>query len=173
MAFHDTSELPGVLRLSAVCGFIRTPRTPATARLHLPPLLLSFNGTAHHEDLLHSVAILAARLKSPAQFVEETSLKVEAEARALRTAMIQRIGRLQERNDGIAQRLSPLPLHRSLEVASEAMSVLAPSRSNRGRAPTRMCAQGPRRSCFREQMPHILQSICHNLYTIELNLQRV
>ena len=73
-----------------------------------------------------AVAILAARLKSPAQFVEETSRKVEAEARALRTAMIQRLDRLQERNGGIAQRLSPLPLHRSLEVASEAMSVLAP-----------------------------------------------
>ena len=40
--------------------------------------------------------------------------------------MIQRLDRLQERNGGIAQRLSPLPLHRSLEVASEAMSVLAP-----------------------------------------------
>ena len=66
-----------------------------------------------------AVAILAARLKSPAQLVE-------AEARALRTAMIQRFDRLQERNGGIAQRLSPLPLHRSLEVASEAMSVLAP-----------------------------------------------
>ena len=73
-----------------------------------------------------SVALLAARLKSPALVVDEAGRKVESETRALHTAMAQRLDRQQERHDGIAQRLSAVPLRRTLETAAGSVRDLTP-----------------------------------------------
>ena len=73
-----------------------------------------------------AVALLAARLKNPAQLVDEAAHKVGAEARALSTAMTQRLDRHRERYNGTAHRLSPAPLRRSLETADVSVRGLAP-----------------------------------------------
>jgi exodeoxyribonuclease VII large subunit len=73
-----------------------------------------------------AVALLNARLKNPAQLLDEAAQKVGAEARALGMAMMQRLGRHRERHDGAVQRLSPAPLRRSLETADVSVRGLAP-----------------------------------------------
>lgn len=73
-----------------------------------------------------AVALLAARLKSPAQIVDEAGRKVEAEGRALQTAMTQRLDRQRDRYSGLAGRLSATPLQRTVDTAGDAARSLAP-----------------------------------------------
>ena len=73
-----------------------------------------------------SVTLLAARLKSPAQVVDEAGRKVDAEARALQTSMAQRFGRQQERFAVLSGRLASLPLRRTVEAAGNAVRDLSP-----------------------------------------------
>lgn len=83
-------------------------------------------GAGIAEQRGQAVALLAARLKSPAQIVEEAGRKVDAEGRALQTAMTQRLGRQQDRYSGLAGRLSATPLQRTVDTAGEAVRSLAP-----------------------------------------------
>lgn len=81
-------------------------------------------GVAAHRS--QAVALLAVRLKSPAQIVDEAGRKAEAEGRALQTAMAQRLGRHQERYEAISGRLTAAPLKRTVDSADSTLRDLAP-----------------------------------------------
>jgi exodeoxyribonuclease VII large subunit len=72
------------------------------------------------------VALLAARLKSPGQIVDDASRRVESEGRALQTAMIRRLDRQEDRYDGLVGRLAFAPIGRVVEGAGRVMADLAP-----------------------------------------------
>jgi exodeoxyribonuclease VII large subunit len=75
---------------------------------------------------IQATALLAARLKSPAQIVDEAGRKVDAEGRALRTAMARRMDRQEDRYEGLVGRLASSPVQRTVETAGGALRDLAP-----------------------------------------------
>lgn len=73
-----------------------------------------------------AVALLAARLKSPAQIVDEAGRRVDSEARAMQAAMVRRLDRQQDRFDSLSDRLAAAPMGRSVDNASRSLADLAP-----------------------------------------------
>ena len=82
------------------------------------------NGVAAQRG--QAVALLALRLKSPAQIVDEAGRTAEAEGRALQTAMAQRLNRHQERYETLSGRLAEAPLRRSVDSAGGLLRDLTP-----------------------------------------------
>lgn len=111
-------------------------------RLDVAAERLANAGAGISSQRLQAVALLAARLKSPAQIVDEASGKLEAEGRALATAMTQRIDRQRDRFGAVAERLSPAPLLRTVSGAEEVLQDLTPRLQ---RAADRHIADGERR----------------------------
>jgi len=95
-------------------------------RLDVAAERLTNTGTGVVAQRVQKVALLAARLKSPAQIVDEAGRKAEAEGRALKTAMAQRLGRHQERYEAVSGRLAAVPLKRTVDSADGALRDLAP-----------------------------------------------
>ena len=95
-------------------------------RLDVAAERLTNAGTGIATQRAQAVALLAARLKSPAQIVDEAGRKVEAEGRALQTAMVQRLDRQRDRYDALSGRLSATPLQRAVATAGGALQDLAP-----------------------------------------------
>ncbi len=73
-----------------------------------------------------SVALLAARLKSPAQIIDDAGHRVEGEARAMETAMTGHLARREDRYATLANRLASAPIGRSLDTADRSLATLAP-----------------------------------------------
>ena len=95
-------------------------------RLDVTAERLGNAGTAAVNQRMQTVALLAARLKSPAQIVSEAGRRLEAEARALRTAMTQRTDRQRDRYAAVADRLASYAMERRVENAQGALNDLAP-----------------------------------------------
>lgn len=83
-------------------------------------------GTSVVGKRAQGVALLAARLKSPAQVVDDAGRRVESEARALQTAMSGRLGRHQDLYAALAGRLASAPVRRTTENAERALGDLGP-----------------------------------------------
>ncbi len=72
------------------------------------------------------VALLAARLKSPAQIIDDANRRVESEGRALQSAMSRHIDRQQDRYNSLSGRLASAPLARVVETSNRALNDLVP-----------------------------------------------
>ncbi len=95
-------------------------------RLDVAAERLANAGTGIATQRAQAVALLAARLKSPAQIVDEAGRKVEAEGRALQNTMTQRLGRQRERYEALSERLAAAPLQRSVDTADGILRDLTP-----------------------------------------------
>lgn len=95
-------------------------------RLDVATERLGNAGSAVTHQRAQAVALLAARLKSPAQIVDEAGRRVANEARALRSAMVRRIDRQEDRFTGLAGRLSPAPALRLSTDGKRSLDDLSP-----------------------------------------------